>query len=164
MNDPVLLPAFALTDFPGNKHYSGPIRALTKWETGVEIDLQSALASSRSRPTNGSQSDDTPRARVETVPITTYENKSAEEHGIPHSVIIHPAGRVVPGEESEWTEWTDMTDSRVSSVDVVDVDVEVDAADDQRSQVRSRGGRLSSGIGRDSVGRISEEYDEGDKK
>jgi len=27
----------------GNEHYSGPIRALTKWETGVEIDLESTL-------------------------------------------------------------------------------------------------------------------------
>lgn len=28
----------------GDKNYSGPIRALTKWETGVEIDLQTTLA------------------------------------------------------------------------------------------------------------------------
>lgn len=34
--------------FPGNKHYSGPIRAVTKWETGVEIDIGTTLAS-RSR-------------------------------------------------------------------------------------------------------------------
>lgn len=35
----------------GNKNYSGPIRALTKWETGVEIDLSTTLASSKSRAT-----------------------------------------------------------------------------------------------------------------
>jgi hypothetical protein len=29
----------------GNKHYSGPIRAITKWQTGIAIDLQSTLAS-----------------------------------------------------------------------------------------------------------------------
>ncbi|OCF45080.1 amino acid/metabolite permease [Kwoniella heveanensis CBS 569] len=34
----------------GDRHYSGPIRAVTKWETGVEIDLSSALNSSRSKP------------------------------------------------------------------------------------------------------------------
>lgn len=39
-----------LTLFTGDKHYSGPIRSLTKWETGVEIDLQSTLGT-RSRST-----------------------------------------------------------------------------------------------------------------
>ncbi|WVQ94478.1 hypothetical protein IAU59_001557 [Kwoniella sp. CBS 9459] len=38
----------------GDRHYSGPIRAVTKWETGVEIDLSSALNSSRSRPSAAS--------------------------------------------------------------------------------------------------------------
>lgn len=33
----------------GRKHYSGPIRAVTKWETGVEIDLASTLGP-KSRP------------------------------------------------------------------------------------------------------------------
>jgi uncharacterized protein (DUF2235 family) len=41
----------------GRKHYSGPIRAVTKWETGVEIDLASTLgpksrASDNTRPSN----------------------------------------------------------------------------------------------------------------
>lgn len=36
----------------GDKHYSGPIRALTKWETGMEIDLESTLQHSTAR--NGS--------------------------------------------------------------------------------------------------------------
>jgi len=35
----------------GRKHYSGPIRAVTKWETGVEIDLASTLGP-RSRPSD----------------------------------------------------------------------------------------------------------------
>ena len=38
-----------LLTISGDKHYSGPIRALTKWETGVEIDIQSTLGP-RSRP------------------------------------------------------------------------------------------------------------------
>jgi hypothetical protein len=33
----------------GNKHYSGPIRALTKWETGMELDLDSTLHPSTQR-------------------------------------------------------------------------------------------------------------------
>ncbi|ORX36310.1 amino acid permease-domain-containing protein [Kockovaella imperatae] len=47
----------------GAKHYSGPIRALTKWETGMEIDLQSALASSRSRSGAVTTNDHTGRSR-----------------------------------------------------------------------------------------------------
>ncbi|WVR03997.1 hypothetical protein IAU60_000996 [Kwoniella sp. DSM 27419] len=34
----------------GDRHYSGPIRAVTKWETGVEIDLSTALGGAKSRP------------------------------------------------------------------------------------------------------------------
>jgi hypothetical protein len=41
-------------DILGMKHYSGPIKAVTKWETGVEIDLQSALTSQRSKPSAAS--------------------------------------------------------------------------------------------------------------
>ncbi|WWD16702.1 hypothetical protein CI109_101133 [Kwoniella shandongensis] len=33
----------------GDTHFAGPIRAVTKWESGVEIDLSSTLAASRSR-------------------------------------------------------------------------------------------------------------------
>lgn len=39
-----LILSFVTWHIYGSKHYSGPIRALTKWETGVEIDLQSTLA------------------------------------------------------------------------------------------------------------------------
>lgn len=35
----------------GRKNYSGPIRAVTKWETGVEIDLASTLGP-KSRPSD----------------------------------------------------------------------------------------------------------------
>ncbi|GMK59081.1 hypothetical protein CspeluHIS016_0700960 [Cutaneotrichosporon spelunceum] len=35
----------------GSRHYSGPIRALTKWEAGVEMDLDSTLQMSTQRPT-----------------------------------------------------------------------------------------------------------------
>ncbi|WWC87680.1 uncharacterized protein L201_002571 [Kwoniella dendrophila CBS 6074] len=38
----------------GVRHYSGPIKAVTKWETGVEIDLSTTLGSSRSRPSHPS--------------------------------------------------------------------------------------------------------------
>jgi hypothetical protein len=38
----------------GRKHYSGPIRAVTKWETGVEIDLASTLGP-KSRPSEPSR-------------------------------------------------------------------------------------------------------------
>ncbi|BEI89876.1 uncharacterized protein CcaverHIS019_0212380 [Cutaneotrichosporon cavernicola] len=34
----------------GSRHYSGPIRALTKWEAGVELDLDSTLQMSTQRP------------------------------------------------------------------------------------------------------------------
>ena len=37
----------------GRKHYSGPIRAVTKWETGVEIDLASTLGPRSSQRPSG---------------------------------------------------------------------------------------------------------------
>lgn len=41
-----LLVSFATWKAYGASHYSGPIRALTKWETGVELDLDSTLGAS----------------------------------------------------------------------------------------------------------------------
>lgn len=41
-----LLISFLTWRLYGRKHYSGPIRALTKWETGVELDLDSTLQAS----------------------------------------------------------------------------------------------------------------------
>ncbi|WVQ79073.1 hypothetical protein IAT38_001167 [Cryptococcus sp. DSM 104549] len=40
----------------GDSHFAGPIRALTKWESGVEIDLSTTLASSRSRQSHSAGS------------------------------------------------------------------------------------------------------------
>ncbi|WVQ73758.1 hypothetical protein IAR50_003338 [Cryptococcus sp. DSM 104548] len=42
----------------GDKHFAGPIRAITKWESGVEIDLGTALASSRSKVSDGPRKGD----------------------------------------------------------------------------------------------------------
>lgn len=45
----------------GSRHYSGPIRALTKWETGVELDLDSTLQMSTQRdhaPSSGGRGSD----------------------------------------------------------------------------------------------------------
>lgn len=42
-----LLISFCTWKLYGDSHYSGPIRALTKWETGVEIDLDTTLHSTR---------------------------------------------------------------------------------------------------------------------
>lgn len=41
-----LLISFLTWRLYGASHYSGPIRALTKWETGVELDLDSTLQAS----------------------------------------------------------------------------------------------------------------------
>ena len=72
--------------FYGDKHYSGPIRALTKWEAGMELDLQGALTSSKSKQ---QAFDDASEHRV--VPVITLES-------VPTSVEIG-------------TEWTDSTQS-----------------------------------------------------
>lgn len=44
-----LLITFLTWKLYGVRHYSGPIRALTKWETGVELDLDSTLQMSTQR-------------------------------------------------------------------------------------------------------------------
>jgi hypothetical protein len=103
---------------PGAKHYSGPIRAVTKWETGVEIDLQSAIASQRSRPSKSVSSNpsDGPHGdRVKRVDVKIDDS---------HEVVVAPASAAMTVETlesgSEWTdahadasrsEWTSGTES-----------------------------------------------------
>jgi hypothetical protein len=106
----------------GARHYSGPIRAVTKWETGVEIDLQSAIASQRSRPTHRSSNPDDSKGKLD---------KVYEEHDGSH-VMVTPAmslrgsgdespstgqwnartpGNTAVGIETDMTEWTSGTGS-----------------------------------------------------
>nr|XP_018264501.1 amino acid/metabolite permease [Kwoniella dejecticola CBS 10117]OBR86659.1 amino acid/metabolite permease [Kwoniella dejecticola CBS 10117] len=60
----------------GAKHYSGPIKAVTKWETGMEIDLSTTLGSSRSRPSHGPRSD--LPTRGSTAPVNLHRGVSSE--------------------------------------------------------------------------------------
>ncbi|ORY27495.1 amino acid permease-domain-containing protein [Naematelia encephala] len=79
----------------GAKHYSGPIRAMTKWQTGVEIDLQSTLASrsktsaptsdiGRERPTDSSlklDGDDPFFSEIEPT-VTVASARTIDSHDI----------------------------------------------------------------------------------
>ncbi|WWC99115.1 hypothetical protein V866_006010 [Kwoniella sp. B9012] len=107
----------------GAKHYSGPIKAVTKWETGVEIDLSTTLGSSRSRPSHGTplsprhqQRSDLP---LHTDGIPVYNNsetdsslKLALEPHMPsvvHTVSIE-TGQSLNEHEHEHGEWTTFDD------------------------------------------------------
>lgn len=67
----------------GRKHYSGPIRAVTKWETGVEIDLASTLGP-RSTQTNTQRPSGTGTVPVFDSSLSTRAGAGAggEGHGI----------------------------------------------------------------------------------
>ncbi|RXK41391.1 hypothetical protein M231_01296 [Tremella mesenterica] len=133
-----LLICFLTWRFYGDKHYSGPIRALTKWQTGVELDLQSTLAS-RSRTSKPSEP---------TQPSATSESRFCEgetpdaamkypiqgyfpEH-VP-TVIVEPARTLEDHSFGTGTEWTD------ASMTDLEEDGEV-----SRGTVTSGGGRRST--------------------
>jgi hypothetical protein len=123
-------PSCLVLTMPGDKHYSGPIRALTKWETGVEIDLQSALASQRSRRTNsGGNSSETPKASA-------------------YSALGHTGTgtRVAVESAEEESVWTDATESRVTQSTITrsrgtQLDTVERISEDQDGEDRMRGDR-----------------------
>ncbi|WWD08839.1 hypothetical protein V865_006953 [Kwoniella europaea PYCC6329] len=100
----------------GAKHYSGPIKAVTKWETGVEIDLSTTLGSSRSRPSHGTplsprqqQRSDLP-LHTDGIPVhnnseTESSLKLALEPHMPsvvHTVSIETGRSLHDHEHGEW--------------------------------------------------------------
>ena len=102
---------------PGQTHYSGPIRALTKWQTGVEIDLQSALASSRSKPSGDSvdRFDRVSSGQRRFDELDSYGKLGTPE--VVHTVTVESA-RTLDSQmiDGEWTQgtgtgWTDATAS-----------------------------------------------------
>nr|XP_019004654.1 amino acid/metabolite permease [Kwoniella mangroviensis CBS 8507]OCF68115.1 amino acid/metabolite permease [Kwoniella mangroviensis CBS 8507] len=105
----------------GAKHYSGPIKAVTKWETGVEIDLSTTLGSSRSRPSHGTplsprhqQRSDLP-LHTDEIPVhnnseTESSLKLALEPHMPsvvHTVSIETGRSLHDHEHVEWTTFDD---------------------------------------------------------
>lgn len=92
----------------GNKHYSGPIKAVTKWETGVEIDLQSALTTQRSKP-SGPDADSAPvilshsayngPAKIDASHSSLGRDQSA-------SFQMMPTTTTDAGGDTEWTDAT----------------------------------------------------------
>ena len=85
-----LRPSCSVAYATGVKHYSGPIRAVTKWETGIEIDLQSAIASQRSRPSNNRSSQ---RVNPEDSAGSAGKPDKAHDSGNGGShVVVEPAG------------------------------------------------------------------------
>nr|XP_019050170.1 amino acid/metabolite permease [Kwoniella bestiolae CBS 10118]OCF29100.1 amino acid/metabolite permease [Kwoniella bestiolae CBS 10118] len=108
----------------GARHYSGPIKAVTKWETGMEIDLSTTLGSSRSRPSHGAPLSPRPQQPSD-LPLHTTgvvgsngETESSlklalEPHmpSVVHTVSIEtgqdlPDGHEHPS-EGEWTTFED---------------------------------------------------------
>lgn len=66
-----LIISFCTWKLYGDKHYSGPIRALTKWETGMEIDLDSTLQASTQRQHDGTATS-LKRAVTPYIPTTVH--------------------------------------------------------------------------------------------
>lgn len=96
----VLLLCFITWKLYGAKHYSGPIRALTKWQTGVEIDLDSTLHASTNRANENSRSD----GSFKILPTPLYESAV-------HTVTVGSARTVetMPG-NGEWAQQSFTTD------------------------------------------------------
>lgn len=85
-----LLISFFTWKLYGDKHYSGPIRALTKWETGVEIDLDSTLQASTQRQDRSGTS--LKLAVTPCIPDTV------------HTVEVEPARTVDSVTSGEWAQ------------------------------------------------------------
>lgn len=80
----------------GDKNYSGPIRALTKWQTGVEIDLQTTLASRASAPRHSDPN--LLLVKEETkLGVSPFYTDS-----LVHTVTVGSARTLESGTESEW--------------------------------------------------------------
>lgn len=87
-----LIISFITWKLYGSSHYSGPIRALTKWEAGVELDLDSTLHMSTQRPTA-------------TVMVPTEHNKphsSQLEVRSAHTVSVNSARTATMMSSGEW--------------------------------------------------------------
>ncbi|ODN80910.1 hypothetical protein L202_03035 [Cryptococcus amylolentus CBS 6039] len=93
----------------GDKHFAGPIRAITKWESGVEIDLGKTLASSRSKFSDGSRKggggDETyDSLKLALSPYHPSAGPGREEGtGGMTGVTVQSAGRSGMTSEGEWT-------------------------------------------------------------
>lgn len=102
----------------GRKHYSGPIRAVTKWETGVEIDLASTLGP-RSRPS--AMTTDPSRPGVGEGDDEGDGKQHIEDGalGVP-TVTINRAwsgsGQETTGDSAEWTD-VSVLESRATGLD-----------------------------------------------
>ncbi|WRT65491.1 uncharacterized protein IL334_002434 [Kwoniella shivajii] len=121
----------------GVRHYSGPIKALTKWETGMAIDLSTTLGSSRSRQTGTSPVNFA--SHLPTKGDINSETESSlklalEPHmpSVVHTVSVESAHNTIDNEgivtRGQWTtmdlesnvhsigsEWTDSTESTNST-------------------------------------------------
>jgi hypothetical protein len=83
---------------------------MTKWRSGVEIDLQTTLAHAGSRPKDNQTETGRGLGAETTLPDVRYDpGKDAQTH----TVSIRPAY----GLESEFeeTEWTDATESEIGT-------------------------------------------------
>ncbi|WVO13217.1 hypothetical protein L204_100830 [Cryptococcus depauperatus] len=82
----------------GDRNFAGPIRAITKWESGVEIDLSTTLASSRSRSSNS-----------QTLPSEGRGNSSLKLALSPYhpTVTVQSAQESGVGSDGLWTSASD---------------------------------------------------------
>jgi hypothetical protein len=96
----------------GRKHYSGPIRAVTKWETGVEIDLASTLGP-KSRPSE--------HTRPSNFDIEMDGHDDQDQKGFDPNEQIEPtvtAARSWSLEDEQTGEWADVNvlESRTTGI------------------------------------------------
>ncbi|KAI9638704.1 amino acid permease-domain-containing protein [Dioszegia hungarica] len=117
--------------FYGIKHYSGPIKAVTKWETGVEIDLQSAITTQRSRPTDpGADADyfgpTDPGSKARgTIPVFVQTADDSERQ------------TSTRGTGGTGSEWTDATASSASGQTATRAEMGSDAGMEMRERLDS---------------------------
>lgn len=120
-----------IADLSGIKHYSGPIKAVTKWETGVEIDLQSAITTQRSRPTDpGADADyfgpTDPGSKARgTIPVFVQTADDSERQ------------TSTRGTGGTGSEWTDATASSASGQTATRAEMGSDAGMEMRERLDS---------------------------
>ncbi|TYJ57720.1 hypothetical protein B9479_001574 [Cryptococcus floricola] len=93
----------------GDKHFAGPIRAITKWESGVEIDLGKTLASSRSKFSDGSRKGGSGDETYDSLKLALSPYHPSAGTGLEEGtggmtgVTVQSAGRSGMTSEGEWT-------------------------------------------------------------
>ncbi|OWZ59859.1 amino acid/metabolite permease [Cryptococcus neoformans c45] len=95
----------------GDRHFAGPIRAITKWESGMEIDLSTTLASSRSRHSASPHTHVMGEATNDSLKLALSPYYPSGTEGSGAEVTVQSAAGSGITSEGEWTSASESSDT-----------------------------------------------------